>query len=141
MSAPAVGMEQDKKLDSDKEKITGWVNVIRNKASWSWVSLPSLFLVWMLVAIPFESYILPQPWEVADEAWNEMMFPTVSEVMDDDGEITIIPESERPSFWKFISKGEANNALKHLFRGELWPHVGWSLLEEEIGRASCRERV
>lgn len=133
MSAPAVEMEQDKKLDSDKEKITGWVNVIRNNASWSWVSLPSLFLVWMLVAIPFESYILPQPWEVADEAWNEMMFPTVSEVMNDDGEITIIPEADRPSFWKFISNGETSNAFAHLFRGELWPHVGWSLLEEVGG--------
>jgi len=131
MSVPAMDIDQENNHESDTNTpfYQSWANFIRNNASWSWVSLPSLLVVWMLVAIPFESYILPQPWEVADEAWNEMMFPTVSEYMNDDGEIIQIPESERPSFWKFMAAGEVSNAFAHLFRGELWPHIGWSLLE------------
>ena len=113
MSAPAVEMGKQSMQETAKNTSTGWSNFIRNHASWSWISLPSLFLVWMLVAIPFESYILPQPWEVADEAWNEMLFPTVSEVMDDDGVVTLIPEAARPAFWKFMSNGEVENAFKH----------------------------
>ena len=35
--------------------------------SWSWLSIPSLLLAWMLVATQFPSYILPQVWEVAEE--------------------------------------------------------------------------
>lgn len=123
--------------NNEREKPAGIVQrfagYIKIHASWSWVSLPSLFIIWVLVAIPFESYILPQPWEVADEAWNQMLFPTITEVMDDDGNIQIIPEEERPGFWKFLFAGEATAAVKHLFRGEIWPHVGWSLLEEVGG--------
>lgn len=37
--------------------------------SWSWLSIPSLLLAWMLVATQFPSYILPQVWEVAEEAY------------------------------------------------------------------------
>jgi len=37
--------------------------------SWSWVSIPSLLVVWMIVASFFPSYILPQPWHVAEEMW------------------------------------------------------------------------
>lgn len=36
--------------------------------SWSWLSIPSLLLAWMLIATQFPSYILPQFWEVFDEA-------------------------------------------------------------------------
>ena len=36
--------------------------------SWSWLSIPSLLVVWMLVATQFPSYILPQVWDVAEEA-------------------------------------------------------------------------
>jgi len=38
--------------------------------SWSWWSIPSLLLVWMLVATQFPSYILPQVWEVAEEGYD-----------------------------------------------------------------------
>jgi NitT/TauT family transport system permease protein/taurine transport system permease protein len=38
--------------------------------SWSWWSIPSLLLVWMLVATQFPSYILPQIWEVAAEGYD-----------------------------------------------------------------------
>jgi len=38
--------------------------------SWSWFSIPSLLLVWMIIASFFPSYILPQFWEVAEEAWE-----------------------------------------------------------------------
>jgi len=38
--------------------------------SWSWLSIPSLLLVWMLVATQFESYILPQVWMVAEEGYD-----------------------------------------------------------------------
>lgn len=39
------------------------------KFSWSWLSIPSLLIVWMLVATQFPSYILPQVWEVAEEGY------------------------------------------------------------------------
>ena len=39
------------------------------KFSWSWVSIPSLLLVWVIVASNFPAYILPQPWHVAEEAY------------------------------------------------------------------------
>ncbi len=35
--------------------------------SWSWWSIPSLLLLWMLLATQFPSYILPQVWDVAGE--------------------------------------------------------------------------
>jgi len=38
--------------------------------SWSWLSLPSLLLVWVVVAAQFPSYILPQVWDVAEEAYE-----------------------------------------------------------------------
>lgn len=38
--------------------------------SWSWWSIPSLLLVWMLVATQFPSYILPQVWDVAEEGYD-----------------------------------------------------------------------
>ena len=106
------------------------MDFMRRNASWSWLSIPSLLLVWILVATQFESYILPQPWEVIDEAWNEMLFPTQDQYMDDDGNIIEIPEEERVTTWRLIQQGEISGALQHLFRGEIWPHVGWSLLEE-----------
>jgi len=59
--------------------------------SWSWLSVPSLLVVWSLVATQFPSYILPQVWDVAAEAYA----------------------------W-FSS-------------GEIWPHLGHSLLEEVGG--------
>ena len=37
--------------------------------SWSWLSIPSLLVVWMLVATQFPSYILPQVWDVAREGY------------------------------------------------------------------------
>jgi ABC-type nitrate/sulfonate/bicarbonate transport system permease component len=110
--------------------ISALVDFMRRNASWSWLSIPSLLLVWILVATQFESYILPQPWEVIDEAWNEMMFPTQEEYMDDDGNIIKIPEAERVTTWRLLQQGEFVTAVQHLFRGEIWPHVGWSLLEE-----------
>jgi len=39
------------------------------KPSWRWASLPALLLLWSAVASRFPSYILPQPWEVAQEGW------------------------------------------------------------------------
>jgi taurine transport system permease protein len=41
----------------------------RPRFSWSWVSIPSLLLAWMIIATQFPSYILPQVWEVAEEAY------------------------------------------------------------------------
>jgi ABC-type nitrate/sulfonate/bicarbonate transport system permease component len=38
--------------------------------SWSWLSIPSLLVVWMLVATQFPSYVLPQVWEVAEEGYD-----------------------------------------------------------------------
>ncbi len=38
--------------------------------SWSWLSIPSLLFVWMLVASQYPSYILPQFWEVAEEGYD-----------------------------------------------------------------------
>lgn len=38
--------------------------------SWSWAALPFLLLVWSATASRFPSYILPQPWEVAQEGWR-----------------------------------------------------------------------
>ncbi len=38
--------------------------------SWSWLSIPSLLIAWMLVATQFPSYILPQVWEVAEEGYE-----------------------------------------------------------------------
>jgi ABC-type nitrate/sulfonate/bicarbonate transport system permease component len=40
------------------------------KFSWSWLSIPSLLLVWMIVATQFPSYILPQVWDVAEEGYQ-----------------------------------------------------------------------
>ena len=31
--------------------------------SWSWISIPSLLLVWVVVAMNFPSYIFPGPWD------------------------------------------------------------------------------
>lgn len=109
------------------------VEFIRRNASWSWLSIPSLLLAWILIASQFESYILPQPWEVLDEAWNEMLFPTQTEYMDDDGNIIKIPEEQQVTTWKLLKQGELVGAVQFLFRGKIWPHVGWSLLEEVGG--------
>lgn len=38
--------------------------------TWGWASLPFLFAVWIVLASYFPSYILPQPWIVATEAWR-----------------------------------------------------------------------
>ena len=38
--------------------------------SWSWWSIPSLLLAWMLIATQFPSYILPQVWDVAIEGFE-----------------------------------------------------------------------
>jgi NitT/TauT family transport system permease protein/taurine transport system permease protein len=38
------------------------------RPSWSWASLPALLLVWCIAASRVPSYVLPQPWEVAQEA-------------------------------------------------------------------------
>jgi NitT/TauT family transport system permease protein/taurine transport system permease protein len=38
--------------------------------SWSWFSIPSLLIAWVLVASQFPSYVLPQVWSVADEAYK-----------------------------------------------------------------------
>lgn len=117
----------------ESEKTSAITQFFRNNASWSWLSIPSLLLVWILVATQFESYILPQPWEVFDEAWNEMLFPTQKELIDDDGNIIEIPPEQQVTTWKLFKEGELTAAVKHLFRGEIWPHVGWSLLEEVGG--------
>jgi NitT/TauT family transport system permease protein/taurine transport system permease protein len=103
---------------------------IRDNASWSWASIPSLLIVWMLIATQFESYILPQPWEVADEAWNEMLFPDPEVDIDDDGNEIPITEADRVTVWDLLTEGEVVHSIKHFFRGELWPHIWWSMLEE-----------
>ena len=117
--------------------LSATADFVRRNASWSWLSIPSLLLVWILVATQFESYILPQPWEVIEEAWNEMLFPTQDEYMDDDGNVIEIPEAQRVTTWKLLKQGEIIAAVQHLFRGEIWPHVGWSLLEEVGGFGSA----
>lgn len=38
------------------------------KPNWGWASLPFLLLVWIILASRFPSYVLPQPWIVAQEA-------------------------------------------------------------------------
>ena len=38
--------------------------------SWAWAALPFLLLAWTAIASRFPSYILPQPWEVAEEGWR-----------------------------------------------------------------------
>lgn len=58
------------------------------KPSWSWAALPVLFLLWSATASRFPSYVLPQPWEVAEEG------------------------------------------LRWLQNGKLWPQLAASLLEE-----------
>lgn len=40
------------------------------KPHWGWAALPFLFLLWSAAASRFPSYILPQPWEVAEEGWR-----------------------------------------------------------------------
>lgn len=40
------------------------------KFSWSWLSIPSLLLVWAIISSQFPSYILPQFWEVAEEGYE-----------------------------------------------------------------------
>ena len=42
----------------------------RFEFSWSWFSIPSLIVVWMVTATQFPSYILPQVWHVAEEGWE-----------------------------------------------------------------------
>ncbi|WP_455197840.1 ABC transporter permease [Kaarinaea lacus] len=130
MSVPAVKVSSPASTSTSTKALSVTVDFVRRNASWSWLSIPSLLLVWILVATQFESYILPQPWEVMDEAWNEMLFPTQEEIMDDDGNIIEIPEDERITTWRLLKQGELAAAVQHLFRGEIWPHVGWSLLEE-----------
>lgn len=41
--------------------------VKRVKPNWGWASLPFLLLVWIAVASRYPAYVLPQPWDV----WNE----------------------------------------------------------------------
>ncbi|MBD8493314.1 ABC transporter permease [Pseudomonas syringae] len=38
------------------------------KPNWGWASLPFLLVVWIILASRFPSYVLPQPWVVAQEA-------------------------------------------------------------------------
>jgi ABC-type nitrate/sulfonate/bicarbonate transport system permease component len=38
------------------------------KFHWGWLSLPFLLIVWSGIASQFPAYILPQPWDVAQEA-------------------------------------------------------------------------
>jgi len=38
------------------------------KPNWGWASLPFLLLIWIALASRYPSYILPQPWDVVDEA-------------------------------------------------------------------------
>lgn len=45
----------------------------RPRFSWSWVSIPSLLLAWMIIATQFPSYILPQVWEVAEEGYEWLL--------------------------------------------------------------------
>ena len=132
MSVPVAKISTDTD-SSDEQRSSALTGFLRNNASWSWLSIPSLLIVWILVATQFESYILPQPWEVIDEAWNEMLFPAEDEIITDDGEVIEIPEEDRVTTWRLLKEGEVVDAVKHLFRGELWPHVGWSLLEEVGG--------
>ena len=132
MSVPVAKISTDTD-SSDEQHSSALTGFLRNNASWSWLSIPSLLIVWILVATQFESYILPQPWEVIDEAWNEMLFPAEDEIITDDGEVIEIPEEDRVTTWRLLKEGEVVDAAKHLFRGELWPHVGWSLLEEVGG--------
>lgn len=40
------------------------------KPNWGWASLPFLLLLWIALASRYPSYILPQPWDVAHEAWH-----------------------------------------------------------------------
>ena len=135
MSVPAakISSPTSTSTSSMAKTLSATVEIIRRNASWSWLSIPSLLLVWILVATQFESYILPQPWEVLDEAWNEMLFPSQEEYMDDDGNIIEIPVEERVTTWRLLKQGELVAAVQHFFRGEIWPHVGWSLLEEVGG--------
>ena len=130
MSVSAIEMSKSNNKNSKVEDI---VKTIRDKASWSWLSIPSLLIAWMLIATQFESYILPQPWEVFDEAWNEMLFPEPEFLMDDDGNEIAIDEATRPSVLGLLGEGKFNEAVAYFFRGELWPHIGWSLLEEVGG--------
>lgn len=41
-----------------------------SQPSWGWASLPFLLSLWIAVASRYPSYILPQPWDVAHEAWH-----------------------------------------------------------------------
>jgi len=43
------------------------------KFSWSWLSIPSLLVVWMLIASQFESYIFPHFWVVAIEGYDWLL--------------------------------------------------------------------
>ncbi|MBI3774756.1 MAG: ABC transporter permease [Gammaproteobacteria bacterium] len=38
--------------------------------SYGWLSLPSLFVVWVVLAWKLPSYILPQPWQVVQEGYE-----------------------------------------------------------------------
>jgi len=115
--------------NENSNKASELILKIKRNASWSWLSIPSLLLVWMLIATQFESYVLPQPWEVFDEAWNEMLFPSPDFLMDDDGNEIAIAAADKVSTWKLLSQGDVMASIKFAFRGELWPHIGWSLLE------------
>lgn len=121
---PAIEMTNE-----NSNKASGLILKIKRNASWSWLSIPSLLLVWMLIATQFESFIFPQPWEVFDEAWNEMLFPDPDFLIDDDGNEIVIAAEDKVSTWGLLTQGEVVESIKHAFRGELWPHIGWSLLE------------
>ncbi len=127
MSVPAVKTTEIAIKNWQANGLTRW---IRENASWSWLSIPSLLVAWVLIASQFESYIFPQPWEVADEAWNEMLFPDPRVDIDDDGNEIPILAADRVTTWGLLTQGEVERGIKYLFRGELWPHIWWSLLEE-----------
>ncbi|WP_455218226.1 ABC transporter permease [Kaarinaea lacus] len=61
MSVTADQVKNSTKSARKKFRIPGF--------SWSWLSIPSLLVAWMLIATQFESYILPQVWDVAHEGY------------------------------------------------------------------------
>jgi taurine transport system permease protein len=44
--------------------------VLGLRPSWRWASLPFLLAVWAIAASRVPSYVLPEPWAVAAEAWR-----------------------------------------------------------------------
>lgn len=145
MSVPAAEVKKETSAKAGNGFLGSvWMSIKRN-ASWSWVSLPSLLLAWILIATQFEDYIFPQPWDVlVEEGWNTQLFPEPPTIvdeagnkipykLDDDGnEIPLTAEERRGTFERLMD-GEFSNAFSYFFRGELWPHIGWSLLEEVGG--------